>query len=97
MMQRQAEDGGQYERRLEAVHREVTVLRKQVQGKEEMIGQQVQEVEQYREKCFNLEGELSRRLEEREGLEGEIRRIQAMYEELYLQKGADSTLKIEVE
>ena len=40
---------------------------------------------------------MARRIEEREGLESEMRRAQEMYEELYLQKGADGALRVELD
>lgn len=40
---------------------------------------------------------MARRIEEREGLESEMRHAQEMYEELYLQKGADGAMKVEIE
>ena len=40
---------------------------------------------------------MARRIEEREGLEGEMRRVQEMYEGLYLQKGPDAAVKVEIE
>jgi len=40
---------------------------------------------------------VARRIEEREGLESEMRHAQEMYEELYLQKGADGAMKIEID
>lgn len=44
-----------------------------------------------------MESEVARRIEEREGLEGQMRRVQEMYEELYLQKGPDGGLKVEID
>ena len=67
-MQRQAEEGSSYERRLEQLSVELQSLRKMVQTRDEAMGQMKQETDQYREKAYNLEQELARRIEEVNGL-----------------------------
>jgi uncharacterized coiled-coil DUF342 family protein len=67
-MQRQAEEGSSYERRLEQLSVELQSLRKMIQTRDEAMGQMKQETDQYREKAYNLEQELARKIEEVNGL-----------------------------
>lgn len=68
-----------------------------MQAKEAFSSQQSEEVDSYRHKAETLESELSKRLEDVALLESEVRRLTSTYEELYLSKGADSALRVEVE
>ena len=96
-MQRQAEDGGNYERRLESLSAELNAIRRQLSVKDDVINQQQLENDQFKEKCFTLETELSNKIEELDGLAAEHRQINERYDDMYLSKGADGALKIEVD
>jgi hypothetical protein len=50
-------------------------LRRQLQQVDARVQQVGEELGQYREKCFQLEAEVARRIEEREGIENEMRKV----------------------
>ena len=55
------------------------------------------ECDSFKEKCFTLESELARKLEDFDALAMEHRSLQDRFDEIYLSKGADGALKVEVD
>ena len=53
--------------------------------------------EQYKEKCFALEGEVAGRIEEGDYLQRELRNKDEMMDKMFLTRGAEGALRVEVE
>ena len=97
LLQRQTEEGTVYERRLESLTAELTQVRRELDLKDDVAQQCRSETDSLRERCFTLEQELAKRIEEVDAIGESYQRLQERYDELYLAKGAEGALRVEVE
>lgn len=97
LLQRQTEEGATYERRLESLTHELTSVRRELDLRDDLASQCRAETDTFRERCFTLESELAKRIEEVDEIGESYQRLQASFDELYLAKGAEGALRVEVE
>lgn len=76
---------------------EMANLKKQMQLKEEGWKSIHQANDQYKDKCYNLENEISLKIEEIDNLKIQLKKKDQMLDQFYLNRGAESTHKIELE
>lgn len=64
--------------------------------RDDMMDQVRQETDSYKDKCFVLETELSKKIEIIDSIVNDHKVLQERCDEIYLQKGAEGGLKVEV-
>ena len=65
--------------------------------KDDTFGQLQSEIEGYKEKCQRLEEECAKKIEENDQMALELKSYQEKYEQLYLSKGSDNRLIMEID
>eukprot|EP00347_Sterkiella_histriomuscorum_P000635 403375084 len=97
LMQRQSEDAISYERRIEHLNQELLQQKKMHSMKEDNMRQLQVANDQYKDKSFKLENEISDRIEEIDRLKAEARKKEELLDQFFLNRGAETAFKIEME
>jgi len=91
------EDFQQYEKRIQFLSDELDRLRSAGGAKEESLRNVQLAIDSYKDKCYQLEGELSHRIEEIDMLREQIKQRDLSMDQFFLNKGSEATFKLELE
>lgn len=97
LVEKSAENEILFERRIQFMNDEVATTKKQMQLKEEGWKGLSMANDQYKDKCYNLENEISTRIEEIDHLKSSLKKKEALLDQFYLNRGSETTHKIELE
>ncbi|CDW72654.1 UNKNOWN [Stylonychia lemnae] len=97
LLQRQSEDAISFERRIEHLSQELQQYKKMMISKDDSLRQIQLANEQLKEKNFQFESEISLKIEEIDNLRNEARKKEELLDQFFLNRGAETAFKIEME